>query len=182
MRKFLQKYGVSEEVLTALLEAYKKNGHADATDLPEYIGKSRFDEVNGKLKNSEKKVADLEKQIADLQKGGDDAGGDDAVKAAITAKETELKEAHQKEIDSIKRDYAMDTAILKAHGKNAKAIKALIDPEKKLEDEIARLQKDEAYLFEGEDDIPGGTGKKGGDGGKSSDKELEAMRAAVGVM
>ena len=145
--------------------------------MPEYIGKSRFDEVNGKLKTSEKKVTDLEKQIADLQKGGDEA-----VKAAVAAKETELKEAHQKEIDSIKRDYAMDTAILKAHGKNVKAIKALIDPEKKLEDEIARLQKDEAYLFEGEDDIPGGTGKKGGDGGKSSDKELEAMRAAVGVM
>ena len=177
MKKFLQKYGVSEEVLTALLEAYKKDGHADATDLPEYIGKTRFDEVNKKLKDSEKKVTDLEKQIADLQKGGDEA-----VKAAVTAKETELKDLHQKEIDSIKRDYAMDTAILKAHGKNAKAIKALIDPEKKLEDEIARLQKDEAYLFETEDDIPGGTGKKGGDGGKSSDKELEAMRAAVGIM
>lgn len=177
MKKFLQKYGVSEEVLTALLEAYKKDGHADATDLPEYIGKSRFDEVNGKLKTSEKKVTDLEKQIADLQKGGDEA-----VKAAVTAKETELKDLHQKEIDSIKRDYAMDTAILKAHGKNAKAIKALIDPEKKLEDEIARLQKDEAYLFDAEDDIPGGTGKKGGDGGKSSDKELEAMRAAVGIL
>lgn len=177
MKKFLQKYGVSEEVLTALLEAYKKDGHADATDLPEYIGKSRFDEVNRKLKTSEKKAADLEKQIADLQKGVDDA-----VKAAVTAKETELNEIHQKEIDSIKRDYAMDTAILKARGKNAKAIKALIDPEKKLEDEIARLQKDEAYLFEGEDDIPGGTGKKGGEGGKSSDKELEAMRAAVGIL
>lgn len=177
MKKFLQKYGVSDEVLTALLEAYKKDGHADATDLPEYIGKSRFDEVNGKLKTSEKKVTDLEKQIADLQKGGDEA-----VKAAVTAKETELKDLHQKEIDSIKRDYAMDTAILKAHGKNAKAIKALIDPEKKLEDEIARLQKDEAYLFDAEDDIPGGTGKKGGDGGKSSDKELEAMRAAVGIL
>lgn len=177
MKKFLQKYGVSEEVLTALLEAYKKDGHADATDLPEYIGKSRFDEVNGKLKTSEKKVTDLEKQIADLQKGGDEA-----VKAAVTAKETELKDLHQKEIDSIKRDYAMDTAILKAHGKNAKAIKALIDPEKKLEDEIARLQKDEAYLFDVEDDIPGGTGKKGGNGGKSSDKELEAMRAAVGIL
>lgn len=177
MKKFLQKYGVSEEVLTTLLEAYKKDGHVDATDLPEYIGKSRFDEVNGKLKTSEKKVTDLEKQIADLQKGGDEV-----VKAAVVAKEAELKEAHQKEIDSIKRDYAMDTAILKAHGKNAKAIKALIDPEKKLEDEIARLQKDEAYLFEAEDDIPGGTGKKGGDGSKSSDKELEAMRTAVGVI
>lgn len=177
MKKFLQKYGVSEEVLTALLEAYKKDGHADATDLPEYIGKSRFDEVNGKLKTSEKKVIDLEKQIAELQKGGDDA-----VKTAVAAKETELKEAYQKEINSIKRDYAMDTAILKAHGKNTKAIKVLIDPEKKLEDEIARLRKDEAYLFEGVDDIPGGTGKKGGDGGKSSDKELEAMRAAVGIL
>ena len=159
-----------------MLEAYKKDGHADATDLPEYIGKTRFDEVNTAKKNAEKKVTDLEKQIADLQKGGDDA-----VKAALTAKETELNEAHQKEIAAIKLDYAMDTAILKAHGKNTKAIKALIDPTKKLEDEIARLQKDEAYLFDKEDDIPGGTGKSGGEGGKSSDKELEAMRNAVGI-
>lgn len=177
MKKFLQKYGLTEEQINAVLEAYKKDGHADATDLPEYIGKTRFDEVNTAKKSAEKKITELEKQIADLQKGGDDA-----VKAAVAAKETELKEAHQKEIDLIKRDYAMETAILKAHGKNAKAIKALIDPEKKLEDEIARLQKDEAYLFNSEEeDIPGGTGKSGGSGGKSSEKELEAMRNAVGV-
>lgn len=177
MKKFLQKYGLTEEQIAAVLEAYKKDGHADATDLPEYIGKTRFDEVNTAKKNAEKKVTDLEKQIADLQKGGDDA-----VKAAVAAKETELNGLHQKEIDAIKLDYAMDTAILKAHGKNTKAIKALIDPTKKLDDEIARLQKDEAYLFDKEDDIPGGTGKSGGEGGKSSDKELEAMRNAVGVI
>ena len=51
----------------------------------------------------------------------------------------------------------------------------------KVEDEIARLQKDEAYLFGTEDDIPGGTGKNGNSGTTSSDKELNAMRDAVGV-
>ena len=174
MKKFLKKYGFTDEQINELLTKYKEDGHADATDLPEFISKSRFDEVNTAKKNSEAKVTELTKQIEDLQKGGDDA-----VKAAVKAKEDELTAAHQKEIDSIKKDYAMDTAILKAHGKNAKAIKALIDPEKDLDKEIERLQKDEAYLFDS--DVPGGTGKNGGDPGAGKDAELEKMRHAVGV-
>lgn len=174
MKKFLQKYGFTEEEINKLLEAYKKD-HPDAKELPEYIGKARFDEVNGKLKESEGKVTTMTKQIEDLQKGGDAA-----IKAAVEAKETEMKAAHQKEVDSLKKDFAMDTAILKAHGKNSKAIKALIDPTKDLDKEIERLQKDESYLFESE--IPDGTGKNGngGDGG-ANDAELKQMREAVGV-
>lgn len=175
MKKFLQKYGLTEEEINKVLEAYKKD-HPDAKDLPEYIGKSRFDEVNGKLKASEGEVTTLKKQIEDLQKGGDEA-----TKAAVKAAEDALKATHQSEIDALKKDFEMENAILKAHGKNVKAIKALIDPEKKVDEEIARLQKDEAYLFGEEDDIPGGTGKKGGSGGQSSEKELNAMRDAVGV-
>lgn len=176
MRKFLQKYGLTEEEINKVLESYKKD-HPDAKDLPEYIGKSRFDEVNVKLKTSEGEVTTLKKQIEDLQKGGDDA-----VKAAVKAAEDALKAAHQSEIDALKKDFEMENAILKARGKNVKAIKALIDPEKKIDDEIVRLQKDEAYLFGEESDIPGGTGKKGGSGGPSAEKELNAMRDAVGVI
>ena len=176
MKKFLQKYGVSDEVINSLLEAYKKD-HPDATELPEYIGKQRFDEVNGKLKDSEKKTKDLEKQIADLSKGGDEA-----VKAAVKAKEDELNAQFTKEKESLTKDHNMEVAIMQAHGKNTKAIKALIDPEKKLEDEIKRLQESDAYLFEDvDDDIPGGTGKKGDNSKEDDDKELEKMRHAVGV-
>ena len=176
MKKFLQKYGLTEEQINAVLEAYKNDGHADATDLPEYIGKTRFDEVNTAKKSAEKKITELEKQIEDLTKGGDAA-----VAAAVKKATDELTATFTAEKESLIKDHAMDVAIMQAHGKNAKAIKALIDPEKKLEEEIARLQKDEAYLFEANDDIPGGTGKSGGESGKSDDKELEAMRHAVGV-
>ena len=175
MKKFLQKYGLTEEQLSAVLEAYKKD-HPEATELPEYIGKIRFDEVNTKLKTSESRVKDLEKQIEDLNKGGDAA-----VAAAVKAKEDELTAQFTKEKEALIRDHNMDSAIFKAHGKNAKAIKALIDPEKDLDEEIKRLQKDEAYLFE--EDIPGGTGKHGSDKkpGEVSDEEMDAMRLAVGV-
>jgi DNA-binding transcriptional MerR regulator len=175
MKKFLQKYGVSEEVLTALLEAYKKE-HPEATELPEYIGKSRFDEVNKKLKDSEKKVADLEKQVGDLT-----SSSQSAIEAAVKKATDELTATHKAEVDKLTKDHSIEVAIMAAKGRNVKAIKALIDPEKKVEDEIARLQKDEAYLFGAEDDIPGGTGKNGNSGTTSSDKELNAMRDAVGV-
>ena len=174
MKKFLQKYGLIEDQLKTLLEAYQKD-HPEAKELPEYIGKSRFDEVNGKLKTSEGEATTLKKQIEDLQKGGDDA-----IKAAVKAKEDELNASYQKEIDAINKGFATDTAIMKAHGKNAKAIKALIDPEKDLDKEIERLQKDADYLFESE--IPGGTGKQGnGKQGDSTEAELKEMRDAVGV-
>ena len=177
MKKFLQKYGVSEEVLNAILEAYKKDGHEDATDLPEYVGKSRFDEVNGKLKASEKKVTDLEKQVGDLT-----SSSQSAIDAAVKKATDELTATHKAEVDALNKDHAIEMAIMTAKGRNVKAIKALIDPSKKIEDEIARLQKDEAYLFGEESDIPGGTGKKGGSGGPSAEKELNAMRDAVGVV
>lgn len=174
MKKFLQKYGLPEEQINNLLEAYKKD-HPDASELPEYVGKSRFDEVNGKLKTSEGKVKDLEKQIEELNKGGDAA-----IKAAVKKATDDLTASHKSEMDAMRKDYEMDAAILKAHGKNAKAIKALIDPEKDLTAEIERLQKDESYLFESE--IPGGTGKSGSDDPGQSDAELKQMREAVGVL
>lgn len=177
MKKFLQKYGVSEEVLNTILEAYKKDGHEDATDLPEYIGKTRFNEVNGKLKASEKKAADLEKQIGDLT-----SSSQLSIETSVKTATDKLNAEYKAEIAALNKEHSIETAIMGARGKNIKAIRALIDPEKKIEDEIARLQKDEAYLFNKENDIPGGTGKKGGSGITSSEKELNDMRHAVGVI
>ena len=176
MKKFLQKYGLSEEQLNAVLEAYKKD-HPDAKELPEYIGKVRFDEVNTKLKDSEKKVSDLTKQLEEANKGSQSA-----IDAAVKAKEDELTKAFKTEKDALVKEHSTEIAIMNAHGKNIKAIKALIDSEKPIEEELKRIQESDSYLFGSEDDIPGGTGKKGGSAGDTTDKELQAMRAAVGVI
>lgn len=177
MKKFLQKYGLTEEQINTVLAAYQKE-HPEAKDLPEYIGKVRFDEVNTKLKDSEKKVSDLTKQLEEANKGSQAA-----IDAAVKAKEDELTATFNSEKETLVKEHSTEIAIMNAHGKNVKAIKALIDPTKPIEDELKRIQESDSYLFGSEDsDIPGGTGKKGGGGDGTSDKELQAMRDAVGVI
>ena len=107
-----------------------------------------------------------------------------AIEEAVKKAKAEAEEASKKALEEQKRVYETDNYILKEKGKNTKAIKALIDPNKKLEDEIARLKKDESYLFDlpgDNDDLPGGTGKKGSNKTDEKAKELEAMRKAVGI-
>ncbi len=178
MKEFLKKY-MSEEALKQLEDDYKK-ANPDAQGLPVYIGKKRLDEVLDKEKAAKAEADTLRKENETL-KQGNQAAIDEAVKKA----KAEAEEASKKALEAQKKEYETDNYILKEKGKNIKAIKALIDPEKKLEDEIARLKKDESYLFEipgDNDDIPPGTGKKGADKAKEQEKELNAMRKAVGLI
>ena len=178
MKEFLKKY-MSEEALKQLEDDYKK-ANPDAQGLPVYIGKKRLDEVLDKEKAAKAEADTLRKENETL-KQGNQAAIDEAVKKA----KAEAEEASKKALEAQKKEYETNNYILKEKGKNVKAIRALIDPEKKLEDEIARLKKDESYLFEipgDNDDVPPGTGKKGADKAKEQEKELNAMRKAVGLI
>lgn len=178
MKEFLKKY-MSEEALKQLEDDYKK-ANPDAQGLPVYVGKKRLDEVLDKEKAAKAEAENLKKENESL-KQGNQAAIDEAVKKA----KAEAEEASKKALEAQKKEYETDNYILKEKGKNIKAIRALIDPEKKLEDEIARLKKDESYLFEipgDDDDLPGGTGKQGADKTKEQEKELNAMRKAVGIL
>lgn len=178
MKEFLKKY-MSEEALKQLEDDYKK-ANPDAQGLPVYVGKKRLDEVLDKEKAAKAEAENLRKENESL-KQSNQAAIDEAVKKA----KAEAEDASKKALEAQKKEYETDNYILKEKGKNVKAIRALIDPEKKLEDEIARLKKDESYLFEipgDNDDLPGGTGKKGADKTKEQEKELNAMRKAVGIL
>lgn len=173
MEKFLKKY-LTEEQIKPIRDAYIAD-HPDAKTLPEYISKTRLDEVLAKQHASEESVTNLTKEL-DTLKTGTQAAVDEAVKKA-----KEEDTAHENEVvNSLKKDHEIDTAILSAHGKNLKAIKALIDATKDVSSEITRLKKSDAYLF-GEE-LPGGTGKDGnGDGKGKASEELARMRRAVGI-
>ena len=178
MKEFLKKY-LSEEQMNSLEEAYKKD-HPDAQGLPVYVGKKRLDEVLEKEKTAKGEIESLKKEIETL-KNSNQSSIEEAVKKA----KEEAEAASKKALEEQKKTYETDNYILKEKGKNVKAIKALIDPEKKLEDEIARLKKDESYLFDipgDNDDLPGGTGKKGSKETSEKQKELDAMRRAVGLI
>lgn len=177
MKKFLQKYGLPEEQINSVLEAYKKD-HADAKDLPEYIGKVRFDEVNTKLKASESDLSKLNQQFEDATKGHQKAL-EEAVKKATD----ELVANHTQEKEALIKDHTTEISIMTSRGRNVKAIKALIDPTKPIEEELARIKKSDSYLFEAEDDIPPGTGRHGDPGGAdASEAEMQKMRSAVGII
>lgn len=178
MKEFLKKY-LSEEALKQLEEDYKK-ANPDAQGLPVYVGKKRLDEEIDKKKAIQVELDTIKKEIETL-KTSNQTAIDEAVKKA----KEEAEEANKKALEEQKKLYETDNLILKEKGKNVKAIKALIDPSKKLEDEIARLKKEESYLFDlpgDDDDVPPGTGKKNGDKTKEAAKELEDMRKAVGIL
>lgn len=173
MKNFLKKY-TTEDVINDI-EAKYIAAHQGATELPTYVGKSRLDEVIGQrdAANAAKTQSEAALQAAQA-----------AHEAAIQKAVADANAAKDGEIEALKKDFAVTEAIYGAKGKNVKAIKALIDPTKKVEDEIARLKKDEAYLFhssEPADDIPAGTGKNGSGGKGSDEAELAQMRKAVGI-
>ena len=174
MKNFLKKY-LSEEALSDVTAKYIAD-HPGATELPVYISKTRLDEVIGKKDAAENLANQHATKIKEMET---------AHAAALEQAKSEAVATKDAEIAALKKDFAVTEAIYGAKGRNVKAIKALIDPEKKLEEEIARLKKDEAYLFHSDnpaDDIPDGTGKQGNGGGKSSQEaEVAQMRKAVGI-
>lgn len=172
MKEFLKKY-MTPEALTELENAYVA-ANEGAKGLPVYISKARLDDVLGQKKAAEGKVATLEAEKSNWESGLQ-SKIDEAVKAATDA----LKTEHAAALKTVQDGFAQSEAIYKARGKNVTAIKALIDPTKKLDEEIVRIQKSDPYLFE--DDIPGGTGKDSGGGSGGEDKALAQMRAAVGI-
>lgn len=188
MRNFLSKYLTTEE-LNKLEEAYKSKNEG-ATGLPVYIPKSRFDEVDGKRKAAEQLVAgfESEKQKAvkeataayaaipeDWKKQLDDAKS--ALETQKVAYEKQLKEASEAADVTAK--------IYESGARNVKAVRALLDSSKPIEEQLEALKTSDSYLFKGRGNK--GTGKDGGDGdgnGSEGDKDKLStadMYRAVGI-
>lgn len=174
MKDFLKKY-LTEEQLTELENKYKE-ANPEAKGLPIYISKTRLDEVLAKQHAAENERDTLKTEIETLKTSNQQAI-DDAVKAANEAAEALKTQA----LEAQKKDFDVTEEIYKLQGKNVIAIKALMDKEKPYKEELARIQKEAPYLFtKVTDDIPEGTGKKT-TAENSKEKELEAMRKAVGL-
>lgn len=172
MKNFLKKY-LTEEQLKDVETKYLAE-HPDVDALPIYIDKGRLDKVIGERNTARDELATLRKQVEDS------AGSvESQIAEAVKKAQAEATAHEEAALASMKAGFEMTEAIYKAHGRNVTAIKALLDPTKKLDEELARVQKSDPYLFE--DDIPGGTGKDLSGQADHEDKALAAMRAAVGI-
>ena len=100
---------------------------ASEEELKGYVPKARFNEVNNDKKKLELDVRERDGQLEALKNSTGDVEG---MKKQIETLQTENKakdETHSAEIRQLKVDSAVDAAIIAAKGKNAKAIKALLN-------------------------------------------------------
>lgn len=183
------KLGISED-LAAKAEA------ASLEELKGYIPKARFDEVNNEKKKLELDVRDRDSQLETLKNSTGDV---EAMKKQIETLQADNKakdEAHAAEIHNLKVNAAIDSALTGANAKNLVAVKALLKDMDKAEldadgsikglaEQIAALQKSDAYLFETKDTKkkvkgaePGESGNDDGDKGVDTSKMSYSELAA----
>jgi hypothetical protein len=183
------KLGIDEETA-------KKCETASLEELKGYIPKARFDEVNNEKKKLELDVRDRDSQLETLKNSTGDV---EAMKKQIETLQADNKakdEAHAAEIHNLKVNAAIDSALTGANAKNLVAVKALLKDMDKAEldadgsikglaEQIAALQKSDAYLFETKDTKkkvkgaePGESGNDDGDKGVDTSKMSYSELAA----
>lgn len=123
-----------------------------------FVTKARFNEVNEENKTLKKSVSDRDKQLDDLKKSSGDNAELKKQIETLQQQNADQKKAHEAELNQLKLDNAIDTALTAAGAKNGKAVKALLDTSKiklgedgkltGLDEQVAAVQKSDAYLFE----------------------------------
>lgn len=124
----------------------------------DFVTKARFNEVNEENKRLKSDVSDRDKQLETLKKSAGDNADLQKQIADLQAANAEQKKAHEAEMNKLKLDNAVNTALMSAGAKNGKAVRALFDESKfklkdggeveGLADAIKAVQKSDPYLFE----------------------------------
>ena len=178
------------EVLKELLgdlyteEIGKKVGDKKLIILDEgkFIPIDKFNAKIEEVKQQKEQLDEYKKQLKDLEKK---AKGNEELEKTIKdlRAENEKKDAnYQATIKAQKKDFAIQSAIKEAQGKNVKAIKALLDTDKitvddsgivGLSDQLKAIKESDAYLF-GEDKVIGGEPQTPKGKGNPKPETLEA--------
>ena len=119
-----------------------------------FVSRADFNAANEAKKTAETQVRERDKQLEELKKV-DAAGLQDQIKQLQEANKKAAEQAAA-QIAAIRLDAGLDAAIVAAHGRNPKAIKALIDTSKLsiAEDgtltglDLTALKTSDPYLFD----------------------------------
>ena len=170
--------GIKEYLKETLGDAYtddidKEVGKQLGAD---YVPKHTYAEQSTKLKNAETQNAEASKQLDELKKAaGNNADLQKQIETFRT-ENTQLKESHEKELQGIRFDHALSSALTASGAKNARAVKGFLDMEKLsldgeniigLAEQLDAAKKDAPYLFEEKEESGiGGNPPKPGEKGK----------------
>jgi membrane-associated HD superfamily phosphohydrolase len=138
---------VTDEQLTKILDL-------NTSDIGK--AKAEYEAVTEAKKALEQQIKDRDRDIADLKKSAENNADLSKKYQELQDKYTADTEALNKAMADSRKNSAVDMAILQAKGKNAKAIKALLDMEKiTLKEDgaleglnLEELKKSDGYLFE----------------------------------
>lgn len=122
-----------------------------------FVTKTRFNEINEENKTLKQSVADRDKQLEDLKKSSGDNAALQQQISDLQQQNADQQKAHEAELNQLKLDNAIDTALTAAGAKNIKAVKPFIDTTKVklgddgkltgLDEQLKEVQKTEGYLF-----------------------------------
>lgn len=118
----------------------------------------KFNETSEQVKALNERIQEQQKQVDELSKF---KGSNEELQAKISelkAANEEQEKAFNEKLLNYKSDTAWDKALTKANSKNAKALKALIDPEKVkfnaetgelegFDEQLELVKKDNGFLF-----------------------------------
>ncbi len=140
----LMKLGLNDETAQKVADAISE-------EMKGYIPKNRFDEINESNKTLKAQIADRDKQLDELKKV--DADGLKAKIAELQENNKKAKESHDAQINEMRRDYAIESALREANAKNIKAVRALLNLEEITIDgeNIKGIDKQIKALTESED-------------------------------
>lgn len=154
------KEALGDELYDQVAAKLKGNDKVKLANLADggYVGKEKFDASEATITDLRKQLADRDKDIAALKKS---AGDNEDLSKQLTDLQAKYKtdtEALQGKIQQNALNAALDLGITKAKGKNAKAVKALLDSSKlSLKDDgsvdgldaaLEALKQSDSYLFE----------------------------------
>lgn len=143
----------------------------------QYVDKGKLEDKEGELKTANETLKTLQETVKKF-----DGVDVETLKKAATDTETKYKG----ELDRLRRDSAIQLALVQAKARNPKAARALLDDSKITLNadgtlsglDVEALKKSDPYLFEIEKKQDEGGGHEGGEGGGSA---LDAVRAAMGL-
>lgn len=119
-----------------------------------FVPRSEFNTVNEEKKSLTAQISERDTQLEELKKV--DAKGLQEEIARLQGENKAATEKYKAELETVKLNAALDKAIITAKGRNPKAIKALLEPDKlKLKEDgtvegldIDALKESDPYLFE----------------------------------
>ena len=174
------KEALGPELSTQLEDTLKdKNVVVELQD--NFIPKTRFDEVNEQVKTYKKTASEYETKVADLTKNAKSQEELTAAIQKLTDENTTIKTNYEAQLQAREKEYAINEELRVAEPKNLKAVRALLDTEKPIKEQLEALKKSDPYLFKEVVTPPPSKGGRGTPPAPGSSEADAILRKSFGL-